>query len=337
MRLSHIAVWPLGLCLFLAGSGCGMMFSTFVPVSALPTPTPQRPSVSPPTPTVQMTATPTAEPTVTPSPTPVEISAYTAYRVQPGDTLEAISRRGGSIPTLVADYNRLVGELNVGRELIVPQVRGAINSLPKKAMMVIKGNTVEPWVALTFDCGGDNPRAHDILATLKAAQVRVTFFLLGSSIINDAELLRRMVADGHELANHSYTHADFTTLTDAQIADELRRTEVAVQAIVGPEVSLRPYFRFPYGAYDRRTLDTVIANGYLPIHWTLDSLDAVGEPKTPEFLAERITATLPQEEVPGAIILAHCIGKTADALPVVLETFAAQGIEVRPLSDVLGP
>jgi hypothetical protein len=81
---------------------------------------------------------------------------------------------------------------------------------------------------------------------------------------------------------------------------------------------------------------TVIGQGYLPIYWTLDSLDSVGEPKTADFLLKRVTQTLAPVDLRNAIILAHCgSAATAEALPAILDTFAAMGFEVRPLSNVL--
>jgi peptidoglycan/xylan/chitin deacetylase (PgdA/CDA1 family) len=166
--------------------------------------------------------------------------------------------------------------------------------------------------------------------------VQITFFLTGRWIRENPELARQIVADGHEIANHSFSHPDFTTLSDAEILAELRTTEQAMQEVTG--VTTKPYFRPPYGAYDARVLNLVIAEGYLPIYWTLDSLDSVGEPKTPAFLVERIIGGLTPADQHGAIILAHCGSQaTAEALPTVLDRYAAMGIEVRPLSDVLGP
>lgn len=273
-----------------------------------------------------------------PDPAVSNIVGYTPYRVKLGDTLRSIAARGGSDADLLRRYNRLEVEPQPGRELIVPQLRGRASALPNpRQIMVLKGNTAKPWVALTLDCGGQNPRTHDILATLRAANVRITFFLLGGSIVHDPALLRQMVADGHELASHSYTHADFSTLSDAQITAELWRTEQAVRRIAGPNVSVRPFFRFPYGAYNVRALEAVVANGYIPVHWNLDSLDSWGEPKTPEFIASRLTTKIPRHELPGSILLSHCSDVTADALPAILKGFAEQGIEVRTLSDVLGP
>jgi peptidoglycan/xylan/chitin deacetylase (PgdA/CDA1 family) len=266
-----------------------------------------------------------------------DVERFIAYRVKPGDSVASISEQGGSAPDLLMRYNRLTDEPQIGRELMIPHLRGKTSDLPDSWLLVVEGNTRKPWVALTFDCGGQNPRAHDILDTLRDADLQVTFFLLGNSIIDDPDLLRRMVADGHELANHSYTHADFTTLTDEEIGEELRYTEEAVQSIVGPDVSIRPYLRLPYGSYDKRTLRAVAAQGYIPVHWTLDALDSFGEPKTPEFLVDRLTTTLPPEEMHGAIILTHCMSSTADALPAILQRFDEMGLQARTVSEVLGP
>lgn len=298
------------------------------------------PSITPITPSSTPAATPSATPpvpTMTSATLDESFDGFTAYRVHFGDTLERIAAQGGSTVAAIRTYNRLEGAAQVGRELIVPRLAGRTNTLPPKWLIVERGNTRKPWVALTLDCGGRNPRTHDLLATLRAAHIHLTFFLLGESIVEDPALLRQMVADGHELASHSFTHADFTTLTDEQIADELQRTERAVHAIVGPQVSIRPYFRFPYGAYDKRTLRTVIANGYMPIHWTLDSLDQMGDLKTPDYIAERLTTKLSDEQLPGAILLSHCTGATADALPGIIAGLKARGVELRTLSDVLGP
>ena len=124
-------------------------------------------------------------------------------------------------------------------------------------------------------------------------------------------------------------------MDDDAIRRELAATEAALQD-VAPEASMRPFFRPPYGAYNERVQHAVQGEGYLPVYWTLDSLDSVGEPKTPEFLLERVTAKLTPDELRGAIILAHCGSEpTADALPAILDRFAELGLEVRKLSEVL--
>lgn len=320
-------------CLLLVACGAGAVPPVSTPVSQLP---PTR------APLAATAVPPVATPTFAPTPTTLTLAldwvGYAAYRVQPGDTLTSISQRGGNLPLLLSRYNRLTGEPPPGRALIVPQLPNTTSTLVSEQILVTKGSTSQPWVALTLDAGGSSEPTPRMLDALAVAKVTLTFFLTGTWMEQNPDLTRRIVADGHEIANHSYTHSDFTTLSDEEIAAELMRTEATLARIVGPEVSIRPFFRPPFGAYDDRVLQVIIANGYLPIYWTFDSLDSVGEPKTAEFLTARITTHLPRNEMSGAIILAHCgSAATAEALPTVLATFAAQGIEVRKLSEVLGP
>lgn len=125
-------------------------------------------------------------------------------------------------------------------------------------------------------------------------------------------------------------------LSDAAIRQELADTEAILRETTG--VSSPPFFRPSYGAYDDRTLQIIQEEGYLSIYWTLDSLDAFGEPKTADVLVQRVTATLTPDELRGAIILAHCGNDTtADALPRILDQFSAMGLETKKLSEVIVP
>ena len=189
-------------------------------------------------------------------------------------------------------------------------------------------------MALTFDAGADSTPTTAILDTLALHHVHVTFFLTGDWVQKNPELTRRIIADGHEVANHSQTHPDFRQLDDAAIASELHRMAQAFFDTTG--IWPAPYFRPPFGAYDERVLRTVITNGYLPIFWTLDSLDSVGETKSADFIVDRLTNTLATNQLNGAILLCH-IGNasTAEALPRILDEFAKHGIIVTTLSQIL--
>jgi peptidoglycan/xylan/chitin deacetylase (PgdA/CDA1 family) len=218
--------------------------------------------------------------------------------------------------------------------LIVPRVEGAESTLESMPLLVQRGRADKPWVALTLDAGADAAPVPAMLETLRERRVKITFFLTGKWVRDNPELARQIVADGHEIANHSVSHPDFRNLSDAAIRKELADTEALLQETTG--ASSRPFFRPPFGAYDQRVLRLVEAQGYLPIYWTLDSLDSVGDPKTPDFLFERITAKLPPDQLRGAIILAHCGSQpTADALPRILDRFAEMGFEVKKVSEIL--
>lgn len=282
------------------------------------------------------TATPTSIPTITPVPaTPTATAtalAYQAYRVQKGDDLAAIAAAGNSDPAYIISYNRLSGEPQPLRPLIVP-VLVANPTLTPQAIIVQRGAN-RPAVALTLDAGAKSEPTAQMLATLAEHDVRITFFLTGDWIKRNPDLTRQIVAAGHEIANHSLTHPDFRTLDDAQIVAELDGMADILYQTTGTRPA--PYFRPPYGAYDERVLRAVAARGYIPIFWTLDSLDSVGEPKSADFIVERLTTTLDAEKRNGAILLAHCGSQsTADALPAVLEYFARENIVVTTLSQIL--
>lgn len=298
--------------------------------TAQPTPTPSQTPV--PEPTTAPKPSPTPEPTrAPPAAAPAD---YAGHVVEQDETLAMIAARGGSTPELIARYNRLEGEPQPERMLIVPRVAGAASTLESVPLLVQHGRADKPWVALTLDAGADAVPVPTMLQTLREHNVKITFFLTGKWIKDNPELARAIVADGHEIANHSFTHSDMRNLSDAAILKELADTEALLAETTG--ASSRPLFRPPFGAYDKRVLRLVVGAGYLPIYWTLDSLDSVGEPKTPDFLIERVTAKLTPAKLRGAIILAHCGSQpTADALPRILDRFAALGFEVKKVSEVL--
>jgi peptidoglycan/xylan/chitin deacetylase (PgdA/CDA1 family) len=210
------------------------------------------------------------------------------------------------------------------------------STLASAPLLVQKGPASKPWVALTLDAGASADPVPGMLATLREHHVKLTFFLTGKWIKDNPDLTRQIIADGHEIANHTFNHPDLRNLSDEAIRAELADMEALLAETAGG-ASARPFFRPPFGAYDARVLGLVEAQGYLPIYWTFDSLDSVGAPKTPEFLLDRITNHLPPGQLPGAIILAHCGSQpTADALPRILDRFAEMGIEVKKLSEVLG-
>lgn len=302
------------------------------PTDAPAPPPPAEPTEAPPLPTEH----PTAAPDPTDAPPTGQIVGYAGHVVAPGETLEQIAANGGSTPDLLMSYNRLSGPPQPGRALIVPQLAGQAGALDNAPILVQRGRSDKPWVALTLDAGASAAPVPRMLQALRERNIKITFFLTGQWIKDNPDLARQIVADGHEIANHTFTHPDMTRLDDASIRKELADTEALLQETAG--ATTRPLFRPPFGAYDKRVLDLAERAGYLPIYWTLDSLDSVGEPKTPDFLFERITAKLTPEQLRGAIILAHCgSDPTADALPRVLDRFAEMGFEVKKVSEVLGP
>ncbi len=193
-------------------------------------------------------------------------------------------------------------------------------------------------VALTFDAGANSAGLPSILRTLKAAGVRATFFLTGNWATANPAGVASIVAAGHRVGNHSMTHPGFTSLSDAQIAQELSRAHAAITA---GGADGRPLFRFPFGERDARTIATVNSLGYLPVRWTVDTLGWKGTSGgvTARIVADRTLAGLQ----PGEIVLMH-IGSNpddgstldADALPQVIDRIRQAGYGFTTLDALLG-
>ncbi len=266
---------------------------------------------------------------------PLDISrvgGYAGHTVRRNETLESIAAEAGCTPQFLAGYNHLSGTIQPGRQIIVPLAAGS--SVVSKPVLVERAQTSHPLVALTFDAGSTAEPLPKLLQTLRDHHLKVTFFVTGFWVRENPELLRQIVADGHELGNHSLTHPDMRHLDDMRIKHEILETERLVLKTAG--VTTRPYFRPPYGAYNDRLLLATEALGYLPVYWTLDCLDSVGAKKSPDFIAERVTRKLSREQMCGSIVLMHVDSMaTADAVPEILSRFDEMGLSVVTLTRVL--
>jgi len=184
-------------------------------------------------------------------------------------------------------------------------------------------------IALTFDAGASAAPTPAILAALREQGIRATFFLTGKWVKRNPDLVREIVRDGHEIGNHSYSHTNFRKLTDEQIADELNRTEAAVEQAAG--VTTKPYFRPPYGGLDTRVQKAVRNAGYSIVYWSVDSWDSFKKDIKPEEVRRRVLT----KSRPGAIVLMHCGSQaTAEALPGIIRSLKEEGYSLVPVSEL---
>ena len=199
---------------------------------------------------------------------------------------------------------------------------------PAAVRTVRRFDTIEPVVTLTIDAGADRGFTMEILDTLAAHSVRASFGITGAWASQNPELIRRMARDGHHLINHSWSHQDFTGLSPAERAEELKRTETLIRAQV--DLPLAPYFRPPYGEYDAAVLAGLAASGYtLNVLWTVDSLGWQGRS------AAQITQRVLAGAVPGAIMLFHvgAASEDAAALPEIIAQLGARGYRFATVAD----
>ncbi|CZQ87867.1 lysin motif [Trichococcus palustris] len=206
----------------------------------------------------------------------------------------------------------------------------APSALAATSQIIYQGSTTNKVVALTFDDGSDGYNIQSILNVLSANNVKATFFLTGQGAENHPQAIKNIVAAGHDIGNHSYDHPDFTTISTAEMTNQINRTETIISNLTGK--STKPYFRAPYGAYNSTVLQTVGDAGYAyTLQWTIDSLDWTGNSSTDIY--NRVINNI----VPGAIILMHAgygANGTSSALPNIISQLRAMGYSFVTISQL---
>jgi hypothetical protein len=156
--------------------------------------------------------------------------------------------------------------------------------------------------------------------------------MTGAWAEKNPDLIHRIVDEGHQLINHSWSHPSFPAISSAQRGDELRRTEDVVRNIAG--VDMKPYFRPPFGEYNDSVLADLAANGYTyNILWTTDTLGWAGRS------AWEINQKVFADAVPGGNVLMHVGAASADAeaLPAMIDGLRQRGYHLQRVSDFIEP
>jgi peptidoglycan/xylan/chitin deacetylase (PgdA/CDA1 family) len=186
----------------------------------------------------------------------------------------------------------------------------------------------QPFIAMTFDDGPHPSNTPRLLDLLKQRNIKATFFVVGSNSKAYPQILRRITAEGHEIANHTWTHANITTLSTDALRKELRDSCDAIVKAAGVTPTL---FRPPYGATNASIKSLIKTEfGYPSIIWSVDPEDW----KRPgvQVVADRLVAGAR----PGAILLAHDIHKpTIDAMPSALDRLLAKGFRFVTVSQLI--
>ncbi|MGC8741191.1 MAG: polysaccharide deacetylase family protein [Candidatus Sumerlaeaceae bacterium] len=209
------------------------------------------------------------------------------------------------------------------------------------AREIWRGPRGQRALALTFDAGGELESAPELLDVLIAEHIPATFFVTGAFARRNSDWVCRAAAAGYPIFNHSWSHPYFTKLTDAQIQKELKNTDDLIASLTGR--TTRPYWRPPYGDRNAHVLRAAAAAGFRSVYWTLDSLDSYGEPKSPQFLVDRVTnpkASLAQSDdlLDGAIILMHVnVKATRVAVPEIAARLRERGFTLVALPALLEP
>lgn len=189
------------------------------------------------------------------------------------------------------------------------------------------GDTTQPVIYLTFDAGYENGCTEKILDVLKKHEVSAAFFLVGNYIEKNADLVRRMVDEGHTVGNHTMHHPDMSTTSKENFTKELQDLEKLFQKITGKE--LPKFFRPPQGIYSEDCLKMAQELGYNTVFWSLAYADWNNDDQPSH---EKAFAKLLPRTHNGAVILLHATSKTnAEILDELLTKWEGLGYRFEDL------
>lgn len=190
--------------------------------------------------------------------------------------------------------------------------------------------TDEPLVALTFDDGPTPDGVALATAALRETGAHATFFLIGGAVEENAPLVHGLLAEGHEVGNHSYSHERMIFHTSGWYEQEVMRTDALLRAAGVPAPTL---FRPPYGKKLIGLPDALARHNYRMIMWDVE--DPPGATDARAYADEVL-----RQARPGSIILMHVMYRSnriaREALPLVLRGLRARGLRVVTVGELLG-
>ena len=182
-------------------------------------------------------------------------------------------------------------------------------------------NSEKKVIYLTFDAGYENGNIERILDVLKEENVKAAFFVLENLIVKNPDLIKRMVADGHTVCNHTSKHPDITKKSKDELKAELERLEKLYFETTGQE--MKKYFRPPEGKFNEECMQYLQELGYKTIFWSFAYADW---DNNNQMSAEDAKNKIFANSHNGEIMLLHPTSKTnADIMKDVIRKLKSEG------------
>lgn len=191
---------------------------------------------------------------------------------------------------------------------------------------IYRGNPNKKMISLMINVAWGNEYIDSILNTLNKDKVKATFFLDGSWLNKNAELAKRIQAEGHEMSNHAYTHPDMSALNRQAQHSQIAKTEALLKSTLNVN---NKWFAPPSGAFNQATVQIAEEMGLKTVLWTIDTIDWQKPP------ADTIIRKIAQKIEPGALILMHPTSSTRDALAGIIATAKEKGYAIGTVSETL--
>ena len=194
----------------------------------------------------------------------------------------------------------------------------------KRFSAIYNGNRNKANVSVMFNVYENTEIVNSIIDTLNEYDAKATFFVGGCWADDNETTLKRIVQEGHELANHGYFHKDHKKLNYENNRQEIENTGIIVKALSGVKMTL---FAPPSGSYSETTLEVAYDLGYKVIMWSKDTID--WRDKNSSIVFDRATKNLTN----GDLILMHPKEHTLQALPRILEFISNSGYKTVCVSE----
>ena len=194
--------------------------------------------------------------------------------------------------------------------------------------VICSAKTDNKEIAISFDDGPANQYTPEILQVLNEHGVKAAFFCIGKRIGENEKLFQRLHKEGHLIGNHSYSHhVWFDLFSSKKMLEDLKMMDVEMERVTGLQPKL---FRPPYGVTNPNLKKTIINGGYIPVGWSVRSMDTVIRDERKLF--NKISKSLK----PGAIFLFHDTSKiTIAVLPAFINWVKESGYEIVRLDKML--
>ena len=203
----------------------------------------------------------------------------------------------------------------------------------KKYNAYFIGDTTQNTIYLTFDCGYENGNTEPILDALKKHDVKATFFVVGNFLETSPEIVKRMIAEGHTVGNHTYHHLDMSSISSMDaFKKETQDVENLFEQITGTPIT--KFYRPPQSKYNIENLKMAQELGYHTFFWSLAYVDWYQDKQPTK---DEAFGKLLKRIHPGAIVLLHSTSSTnAQILDELLTKWEEMGYTIKPLTELAG-
>ena len=217
--------------------------------------------------------------------------------------------------------------LFIGSTTIKDEESIETSSSTNKLLPIYSVQTEKKEIALTINCAWNDSDIDKIIEVLKSNNVKATFFMVGDWVEKYPEAVKKINQEGHEIGSHSDTHPHVNQLSSEENLEEIKTSSQKIEQITNKKVTL---YRPPYGEYNNTVIKVANENSYIPIQWSLDTLDYTG------ITGNEMWNKIKDKISNGDIILMHNgTEHTADSLDMIIKNIKEKGFNLVTVSDLI--